>query len=297
MCPLIRVGWHLQRDSDKLSGHRRVRLTGAPLAALRRLVIGAAALRHNETPVLEYPERDWNLVAFPAQKGPPYVADNLATVNAHAFLTDPRFVAAERAASNRWTLGERDIRWRLQTFLWAAETALRMHPEADLVEFGAGNGFMAAGACEFLDWGNSELTVGRKMWLFDSFETTRRDEIHAGGSRRFMYAAGDAEVRTHFAQFPGVHIVTGWLPEAIEKRPRGPIGFVHVDLNHAGSEIQSLARLDSDLVPGAVILFDDSGNPGLQAQLEAHLHWAQVRAAPFLQLPTGQGLCIIPPTD
>lgn len=280
-----------------LNGHRRVRFAGTPLAALRRIVIGVSALRHNETPVLEYPERDWNVVAFPAQKGPPYVADNLATVNAHSFLTDPRFVVAERAASARWTHGTRDIRWRLHTFLWAVETALRLHPEGDLVELGTGNGFMAAGACEFLNWGNSKLTVGREMWLFDSFESIRRDEAHADGPQRFMYADGDADVRAYFTHFSGVHIVTGWLPEAIEQRPRGPVCFVHVDLNHAGSEAKSLDRLVADLVPGAFILFDDSGNPGLRDQLEAHRHWAQIRGAPFLQLPTGQGLCIVHPTS
>ena len=277
-----------------LSGHRRIRLTGTLLAALRRLVIGASALRHNETAVLDYPERDWDLVAFPAQKGPPYVADNLATVNAHAFLTDPRFVAAERAASARWATGTRDIRWRLHTFLWAVETALRMHPEGDLAELGTGNGFMAAGACSRFEWGTDALTRGRGLWLIDTFTTERPDEEAGSVQRRHYYADGDEDVRAHFSQYPGVHVVTGLLPEAADDVTASSLALIHVDLNHAASEIASLDRLAPRMLPGALVLFDDSGNPGCTEQLEAHRSWAGSRGASFLLLPTGQGLCIVP---
>lgn len=277
-----------------LSGHRRVRLTGTPFAALRRLAIGASALRHNETPVLDYPERDWDLVAFPAQKGSPYVADNLATVNAHAFLNDPRFVVAEQAAAGRWTSGARDIRWRLHTFLWAVETALRTHREGDLVELGTGNGFMAAGACSHLEWGSGALTRGRRLWLIDSFTLQRPDEEASSAPQRHYYADGDEEVRAHFGRHEGVHVITGLLPDVADEVTSERLAFVHVDLNHAGSEIASLDRLASRMLPGALVLFDDSGNPGCTEQLEAHGNWAEARGAPFLLLPTGQGFCIVP---
>ena len=277
-----------------LGGHRRLRLFGGPAAALRRAVLGTRSLRHNETALSDYPEIDWDLVAFPAQKGPPYVADNLATVNTHAFVEDPRFRAAAEAAGGRWSLGTRDISWRLHTFLWAVETALRTHPEGALVELGTGNGFMAAGACSWLDWGATELTQGRSFWLVDSFATERPDESQGGAPRRFYYADGDAEVRDHFARYAGVNVVTGWLPDATEAIDSESIAFVHVDLNHAATEIASLDRLLPRLRPGAVILFDDSCNPGCRDQLEAHCDWAAARSAPFLQSATGQGLCILP---
>jgi hypothetical protein len=277
-----------------LGGHRRLRLFGGPAAALRRAVLGTRSLRHNETALSDYPETDWDLVAFPAQKGPPYAADNLATVNAHAFLEDTRFRAAAEAAGGRWSLGARDIRWRLHTFLWAVETALRTHPEGAFVELGTGNGYMAAGACSWLGWGSSELTQGRSFWLVDSFVAERPDESAGANPRRFYYADGDADVRRHFAPYAGVSVVTGWLPDATEAVDSESIAFVHVDLNHAAFEVASLDRLAPRLRSGAIILFDDSGNPGCGDQLEAHREWAAARAAPFLQLPTGQGLCILP---
>ena len=275
-------------------GYKRLTLVGSPLAFIRRIVVGAQSLLHNGTSVLDYPESEWDMVAFPAQKGGPYVADNLATVNDHSFLGEPRFEVAHQAAASRWARGQRDVRWRLHTFLWAIETALRTNPVGALIEIGTGNGFMAAGACESFDWGSDGVTESREFWLFDSFEAIRRDELPTGGPRHFFYAEGDVEVRAHFSRWPDIHIVTGWLPETMASRPPGPVCFVHVDLNHAESEIRTLEILQADLVPGAIILFDDSGNPGCEEQLEAHRRWAGSLSAPFLQLPTGQGLCIVP---
>lgn len=277
-----------------LSGHRRLRLSGGPLSLLRRAVLRSGLLRHNNTPLSEYPETDWDIVAFPAQKGPPYVADNLATVNSHAFLDDARFRAAASAAEERWTLGTRDIRWRLHTFLWAVETALRLHDEGAFVELGTGNGFMAAGACRWLDWGSDGLAKDRSLWLVDSFASERPDEHGRTAPRRFFYADGDVEVREYFARFTGVRVVTGWLPDAVDAILAESIAFVHVDLNLAASEVASLDRLAPRLRPRAVVLFDDSGNPGCGDQLEAHRAWADARSAPFLQLASGQGLCILP---
>jgi len=243
----------------------------------------------------DYPEEHWDLVPFPAQKGAPYVADNLATVNDHSFLELRGFRAAHEAASSRWVLGTRDIRWRLHVFLWAVETALRTHPDAALVELGTGNGYMASGACDYFDWGETALTAGRSLWLIDSFEPKRRDETAEGGSRRFFYADGDDDVRTHFAKYRGVTVVRGWLPEVIEITPMDErVCFVHVDLNSAEAEVGSLARLGSRLVGGAIVLFDDSGNPGCADQLVAHREWALSVSASFLQLPSGQGLAVLP---
>lgn len=275
-------------------GHRRLRLSGTPLAVVRRLLIGTSSLRHNGTQLHDYPELYWDLVAFPAQKGAPYVADNLATVNAHAFLEDPRFVAAEREASGRWSTGRRDIRWRLHTLLWAVETALRLHPDGDLVELGTGHGYMAAGTCNWLAWGENPLTIDRRFWLVDSFTMERPDEAGEQVAPRHYYADGDAEVRAYFAQYPGVCVVTGWLPEATDEICSQRLAFVHVDLNHADSEIASLDRLFPRMLSGAVVLFDDSGNPGCDVQLEGHRDWAVAHGAPFLMLATGQGLCILP---
>jgi hypothetical protein len=250
---------------------------------------------HNGTRLRDYPEELWDFVPFPAQKGEPYVADNLATVNDHSFREESRFIAAHEAASSRWELGTRDIRWRLHVFLWAVETALRTHPNAALVELGTGNGYMAAGACDYFDWGETALTADRSLWLIDSFETKRRDEAPQGGPRRFFYADGDDEVRTHFARYRGVKVVRGWLPEVIDVTPIDErVCFVHVDLNSANAEVSSLERLGSRLLGGAIVVFDDSGNPGCKDQLLAHREWALSRSASFLQLPSGQGLAVLP---
>ena len=80
---------------------RTVRLSSLR-GRLARYLMGSPLLAHNGVPIDEYPERDWNLVCFPAQKGRPFDADNLATVMGHTFLGDPAFIAARRAAEARW---------------------------------------------------------------------------------------------------------------------------------------------------------------------------------------------------
>jgi O-methyltransferase len=278
-----------------MSRSSRIQLWGSPLAAARRWLIGAKDLTHNGTRLRDYPEEHWDFVPFPAQKGEPYVADNLGTVNDHSFLVESRFIAAHKAASSRWALGTRDIRWRLHVFLWAVETALRTHPDAALVELGTGNGYMAAGACDYFDWGQTALTAGRSLWLIDSFEAKRRDETAEVGPRRFFYADGDDDVRTYFAKYRGVTVVRGWLPEVIDVTPiEEQVCFVHVDLNSAEAEVGSLERLGPRLVGGSIVLLDDSGNPGCADQLLAHREWALSRSASFLHLPSGQGLAVLP---
>jgi hypothetical protein len=59
-------------------------------------------LKHNGVNILNYPEKSWSLVPFPNQKGDVFNADNLATVNRHTFVSDPKFLAAKYAGESRW---------------------------------------------------------------------------------------------------------------------------------------------------------------------------------------------------
>lgn len=258
----------------------------------RRLLDPSAGLRHNGSRLVDYPEREWFPAVFPASKGVPFDADNLATVNAHDFLGDATFLRARRAAEQRWPGGSRDISWRLHTFLWAASTALAVHPGGSLVELGTGRGFMAAGLCEALDWGGPGASKGRTLHLIDTFHP-RLPHEPPGTADRFYYADGADEVREHFSVYPGVEVHAGLLPDALADVGSSEICFIHVDLNHAEAEIASLDALSPRLRPGAFILFDDSGNPGCTDQLAAHDRWASDHGTTLLRLPTGQGLCLV----
>lgn len=252
-----------------------------------RLLDGAIG-RHNGVELADYPEDLWTLIPFPAAKGSPFNADNLATVNDHSFLQDPRFAGARAAAESRWVAGSRDISWRLHVMLWAVDLALRLRPACDLLELGAGSGYMAAGICRWydLDTDGPSGGVGRpgSITLIDRFTNP---EGH------FFYAEGDEEVRRYFSRFPSVRVIKGDLPEALGEFRATNVGFLHVDLNSAEAEEASLERLAAELRSPCVVLFDDSGNPFCEDQLRVHRTFAASRSAELCQLPTGQALCVI----
>ena len=249
--------------------------------------LGGAIARHNGARIEDYPDDRWTLVPFPSAKGQPFNADNLATVNDHSFLQDPRFVRTRAAAESRWPDGNRDISWRLHVTLWAVDLALRLRPSCDLLEVGVGSGYMAAGICDWfgfdLDEGSAQGRCPERFTLINRFTNP---EGH------FFYAEGDQEVRQYFSRFSQVQVIKGDLPAALDDVRLSSVGFLHVDLNSAEAEAATLHRAEESLVSPCVVLFDDSGNPFCADQLEVHRRFAARWGAALLQLPTGQALCV-----
>jgi len=236
-------------------------------------------LNHNGAEPQEYPETHWHLVPFPAAKGVPFNADNLATVNDHSFLHDVTFVKARTAAESRWVEGSRDISWRLHVFLWAVRVAISRNPSANLVEFGTGKGYMAAACCTQL---GDDTDFSGRLFLFDTFQQGDQD--------LFYYSSDAEEVRRYFDVYDFVQVIEGQLPESFQRSDIASVSFVHVDLNSAQAELLALREVSSVLDPNALILFDDAGNPGCRPQLEVATGFANSIGRPLLQLPTGQAL-------
>lgn len=185
----------------------------------------------------------------------------------------------------------RNIDWRLHVFLWAADTALLLNPDSNFLELGTDRGFMAAGFFGSLD---PQRRRPQRFFLADKFSR----EAPTGGvlddAEGFMYAESDSEVQQYFSQYDGASIINGQLPESLRGRALGHIGFVHVDLNSPSHEVACLELLFDNFIPGTLILFDDSGNPGMEQSMLAHQEFAESCGAPLLVLPTGQTLLSVP---
>ena len=143
---------------------------------LRRTLLRRALLTHNGQNVKNYNARSWYLAPFPAEKGVPYVADNLATANTSTFRFDPEFLTAATSAKSRWADGEgggsRDVSWRLHIALFAAQRGLAAASSGDcFVELGTGRGFMAAGIMEF--FGPDFLEQAGISFFFDGYILAR----------------------------------------------------------------------------------------------------------------------------
>jgi hypothetical protein len=245
-------------------------------------------LKHNGVEVDDYPAEGWFLAPFPSEKGRPFNADNLATVNLAPFLSDPDFQNALRAAESRWntTQMERDISWRLHVFLSLASASLRRQGDGGFVELGLGRGFMVAA---LRVWERSQGCHFTFHHVFDR---------PAGSDDPPMYAHGVDEISS-FCDSEGVQVFWGDLPETLEQRKvsdlesaRSLISFVHVDLNHGALEVECLEQLKPFFSPNCILLFDDSGNPGCQDQAERHEAWCLANGRHLCFLPTGQAFAL-----
>ncbi len=249
--------------------------------------------KHNSVSIFDYPEKNWNLVPFPFQKGDVFNADNLATVNRHEFLINEKFIMARNAAESRWgTEQVRDISWRLHVMLWAFGLALKKSKINNVifVECGTGRGYMAAGIAEFHNL--DEKTPS--FYLIDTF--TSHLVLSSGNSiaspAHFAYSDGDDEVKEYFSRYSNIKIIKGLIPDALQQLPNLPIGFLHIDLNNADAENAALNYLADRLISGSILIFDDYGGPGGNDQAIIHEIFADNHNKELLVLPTGQAVII-----
>lgn len=100
----------------------------------------------------------------------------------------------------------------------------------------------------------------RQVWGFDSFEGLPEDWVRSStqAARAGTFSTG--------GQLPpvpdNVHLVKGWfsdtLPKWLDENP-GNVAFLHVDVDLYSSTKYVLDELDSRIVPGTIIVWDDLG--------------------------------------
>jgi O-methyltransferase len=248
-------------------------------------------LKHNGVKILDYPDKNWSLVPFPSQKGQVFNADNLATVNRHAFIKSPKFLAAKHAAESRWGGNARDISWRLNIILWASGRALKIvNEEAVFVECGTGKGYMAAAIAQYHNFRSDSPN----FYLIDNFsaDLITPEGVAISSPASFAYSDNVKEVKEYFKSYPSIKVVKGSIPRVLNLIPEKPIAFLHVDLNNAKAEYAALRKLQSRLMPGAIIVFDDYGGFGGSDQALVHEKFANENRKDLLTLPTGQAVIV-----
>lgn len=221
--------------------------------------------------------------------GLPY-EDGLLSRHNRDFLEDPDFVRAYARGVD--ASGDLGWRWRVHIGLWAASTAAR-HP-GDFVECGVNRGFLSTAIMEYLDWDK----LGKRFWLLDTFagidlSQLEGDELTAARERNERMDLADADsVRAWFSQWQNVNVVEGSVPATLPLVHADEIAYLHLDMNSSAPEVAALEYFWERLVPGAVVLFDDYGYRGYEAQRHAQGALARRRDLPIASLPTGQGLLI-----
>jgi hypothetical protein len=108
----------------------------------------------------------------------------------------------------------------------------------------------------------------------------------------FAYSNNVTEVQEYFKSYPSIKVVQGFIPGILNQLPERPIAFLHVDLNNAPAENAALRQLQSRLMHGAIIVFDDYGGFGGDDQAIVHEIFAKENGKDLLILPTGQAVIV-----
>lgn len=182
---------------------------------------------------------------------------------------------------------------------WAGKNALSV--EGDFVELGTFRGFMSQCIMKFIAW---EVELERSFYLYDTFsgfDDEISDKSDFGGGFEWMqdaqqkYANPDNfnKVKERMSMYSNVNIVIGSVPDSLKNSP-SKIAFMHIDLNSPKAEGAALEILFDRMSPGGFIVLDDYGWFNMQKQKDVALQFFNDRNIGILELPTGQGLVVLP---
>ena len=230
-----------------------------------------------------------------------YNEDGLATNHIVDFLKDEKFMKSYSEATKNNALGAHpgEIRYRAYIINYFADYVLKKFykEDGDFVELGTGNGIMAK-----VIMSNTELKNqnNKKFYLFDTFSgipelTKNINELENIRNLNKLHFKGDYfnTTESKFSMYSNVELVRGELPESLNKKldEINKIIFLHIDLNNAFSEIESIKLIYDKLAKGCVIILDDYCYDELfREQKNAWDSFIKTKNNTILSLPTGQGI-------
>lgn len=215
------------------------------------------------------------------------VEDGLATHHNFSFVDDPRFKAAY-ARGVTANGGDHHIRWRAHVALWVARQVAGL--DGAFVECGVSTGFLSSAIMHDLDWNR----LGKKFYLFDTYaglDARFMSEAELTKERLGWYSSLSYDaVKKNFAEFGGVELVKGSIPETLGTVDIPTICYLSLDMNCTLPEIAAAEHFWPKLVPGGIMLLDDYAYSGYEEQHEAFDALAAKFGTTILSLPTGQGI-------
>lgn len=237
-----------------------------------------------------------------------YNFDGLSTVHNCDFLQDDAFYDAYYYVAQ---LIGKDYFWFWRNYIGLKLAELASRRTLNFVECGVGEGWMTLSILRLLA---KQYKVAPYFTLFDTFRgidvsiVDPEEEAFWGvtaAERRDMYGYHtDADViikRLHSTAIDSsrIQIVPGSLPGSLTAsvkhkiQDKGPIGFLHIDMNNSVPEVAALESLYPLVIDGGFILLDDYAYQGYEFQKRAidELCMRLGIGSP-ISLPTGQGLII-----
>jgi O-methyltransferase len=238
-------------------------------------------------------KRTAQLLRRRASRRPEYSfeSDGLATAHYSPFLTDEKFNASYAELRKEWFPDAQvDVRWRMWLLTRLANHCTRV--DGDFAEFG-----VYRAGCAFMILQGGALPEPKRFFLFDTFAGVPEaglsaSEVEAGIAG--AHADTSVEyVRQRLAPWnKRLVLVPGDVHETLRESPVDRLAFVHMDLNAAKPTKAALEYAYPRLSQGAIVLFDDYGWAGLEAQRDVIDEFLQARPDTLIALPTGQALLV-----
>ena len=277
-------------DLTPRPGSRTERLP-RPLQPPAMLVVHAleAARRARERRAL----RKAAEAAQPAQPAYVFESDGFATVHFSPFIDDPDWNARYRELRREWwPEAEVDLRWRLWLMTAVAQQCSAL--EGNYAEFG-----VYRAGCAFMIFSTGAFGGPRRFFLFDTFAGIPADRL-APEEVDFGLAGAHSDTSIEYVRRrlqpweDHIVIVAGDVNETLRDADTGPLAFVHMDLNAAEPTRVALEYAYPRLVSGAMIVFDDYGQRGLEPQRAVvdEFFAASEMGERVIAVPTGQGLLV-----
>lgn len=232
---------------------------------------------------------------FIAQKDS-YNEDGFATNHISDFLNDKIFIQNYNEAAKGTN---HKAKYRAYILNYFAEYALKLfenRKDGCFIELGTEKGLMA----KIVILNTNLKKRGINFFLFDTFEGIPLDNIlkseikHVNHMNKNVYNKNVYEfIKEKFKDYPFVKPIKGKLPQTLNQENINlqNIQFMHIDLNNAYSEIESIKLLYDKLLPGAVVVLDDyCYAEAYRPQKDAWDDFIKTKNTKILSLPTGQGV-------
>ena len=229
-----------------------------------------------------------------------YCEDDLATNHITDFLKDKKFIDnyLEAAKNTNMEKPSHRILYRNYIVNYFANLALKKFENENgcFVELGTHKGLMAKSIILNSNLINQDIN----FYLFDTFQGIPTEHL-AESEKKFandmnssLYKEDIFEfVKKKFNDYNFVKLVKGKLPQTLNDKDinLNNIKFLHIDLNNAYAEIESIKILYDKLLAGAPIVLDDyCYSESYRTQKNAWDDFIKEKKSKILSLPTGQGI-------
>lgn len=221
---------------------------------------------------------------------PTYREDGLCTVHNCEHLKTARFRRAYASALEQQA--GVDIRWRAHVVQWAGSHAVKL--PGDFVECGVNRGFLSMSLMTYIDF---EKCLDRKFYLFDTYGGLVDEQVTPEDKAAFRNYYDDTYdfVVESFSRFPNAVVVRGIVPESLATVQIDAVAYLSIDMNCVEPEFAALKHFWPKMVAGGIVILDDYGFLGHEAQHRAADQFAESVGVQVLAAPTGQGILIKPP--